>query len=318
MSGELNSVVSVLTGPRRLRSALRQKTASINRLLDGLSGPTELCVQIPAAVFGGDIFGVMSTQLREALIVPPQAPVSQATAARRRLSNSSADFAFQNHQNPSPLIVDRATRSTQRASFASELTSRSSIPQSEPPLEQRPVNQFSRPETGISRKGIGARLFDESSVRSVKPSIVSTRSSTTKPLTLTPTLVSSLNRYWQTVRESRNATHLMPQSQTESRADAASRPDTSRPVTDAEQQTASRAWPNLVGRDVSEKLRSFSDPNRSLKPTRLSSNPDRQIQNVFNIEVNHANQLASNYSDLGERIAEILHEQALQHGIDIT
>ena len=67
----LTNLLGTLTGPRRLRSALRRKTTPIHSLLVALEGPTELRATIPAAVFGGDIFGVMSSQLREALIVPP-------------------------------------------------------------------------------------------------------------------------------------------------------------------------------------------------------------------------------------------------------
>lgn len=310
----LNTVLATLTGPRRLRSALRQKTVAINRLLDALDGPCELRVTIPAAVFGGDIFSVMSSQLREVLIVAQSAPAPQLNRERRRLNGSAAHPAFKNSENPFPLTVDRATSSTQLVSFNHELTARAALAQSESPTgKQSSSAVFSPPETRISRQGIEDALPGQVSAVSVKSADNLAATLPTKHLSTTATLVSSLNRYWQAVRETRDARHSQPQRPTDSPAHSASVP-----ITEPEQRNASRPWPNLAGRDVSDKLRSFNTANPLQKSARLSSQPDRQIQNVFNIEVNHANQHVSNYDELGDRIAQILHEQALQHGIDVT
>jgi hypothetical protein len=315
----LNTVLGALTGPRRLRSALRLKTVAISSLLVALDGPAELRVQIPAAVFGGDIFGVMSSQLRDALIVPPQSQVSPARPERRRLVGPSESPASNNFQTRFPLNAERATRATHRVSPVLEPTSSASLVQSESSVEKRSVPQFSPLEQGISLKGIDARLFGEALLASEKPSVVTDTPSITKTLTtrtspLTPTLVSSLHRYWQTVREERNTRQSHQQHSTASATNAVDFP-----VTDSEQRTAPHSWPTAVGRDVSAKLRSFTDAQNPLqKSRRLSSTPERQIQNVFNIEVNQANQQSSGYDDLGDRLAQILHEQALQHGIDVT
>lgn len=305
----LNTVLGTLTGPRRLRSALRQKTVAINRVLNGLSGPSELCVQIPAAVFGGDIFGVMSSQLRDALIVAQSAPVQQLSRERRRLNALST---FNNSQNPFQLISELHKSSTQWANTDNELT-RTSLALSEG-LTERSAPPFSPPGAGISRKGIGASLVSDASMTSVKAPVNSVLSSTPKQLPATPALISGLNRYWQTIREVRDASDRHPQAATESPVNT-----NSFHFTDSEQHTTQREWPNLTGRDVSEKLRSFTNSTSPLqKPAHLSSTPERQVQNVFNIEVNHANQHSANFDDLGDRIAQILHEQALQHGIDVT
>src|SRR5262245_42663019 len=105
MTGGLNSVVRVLTGPRRLRSALRQKTVAIGALLEALDGPGELRATIPAAVFGGDIFGVMSTQLRDSLIVPPPSTTT-APIAHRKHTLPLLENSFAKHsQNSSPLAT---------------------------------------------------------------------------------------------------------------------------------------------------------------------------------------------------------------------
>lgn len=308
----LTNVLGTLTGPRRLRSALRHKTVAISSLLVALNGPTELRARIPAAVFGGDIFGVMSSQLRDALVVPINTATPRLKHVRRRSIAAPAFAAFNDPSNPFPLFSERLKRSTQWTNSSHDVAAVATPAQSLPSLEQRSVNPFSPLETQISRREIEEILFDQSQ-SSVKPLLEAAERSGTRWLPVTPPLVSSLNRYWQAaVREARDSGHSHSQHLAESPAD----PVSFTPA-DSEQRTASPAWPATVGRDVSQKLRSFTELKVPRK-SRLSSAPDRQIQNVFNIEVNHANSHSSNFDDLGDRLAQILHEQALQHGIDVT
>lgn len=307
----LNNLLGTLTGPRRLRSALRQKTVAISSLLIALEGPAELRVRIPAAVFGGDIFGVMSSQLREALVIALNPTKPQLKHEPRRSIAASAFATLNDPSNPFPPISDWLKRSTQWADSGHDVAAIATRAQSEPPAEQRSVSPFSPLETQLSRKGMGEILFDETQ-SSVKPLLNAAGSSRTSSLPPTPALISSLERYWQAVREERDTRHSHSQPLTESPANTVSFSDAG-----SEQRAAPRAWPTSVGREVSQKLRSFADVNVPLK-SRLSSAPGRQIQNVFNIEVNHANHESSNFDDLGDRLAQILHEQALQHGIDVT
>jgi hypothetical protein len=308
----LNNLLGTLTGPRRLRSALRQKTVALSSLLVALDSPAELRGRIPAAVFGGDVFGVMSSQLRAALIVPPPPPVSPARGERRRLNGSSANPAFKDFQNSFPLLSEMPDSSVQWADSNHDAAPITTLAKPERLTDQRLVRQFLPLEKEISRNGIDASLPGEASEMPRQSPVQPAISPTTKSLPLTPALVSCLNRYWQAVREGRDTGDLHSQPLTEPPANTVSFP-----VADSEQRTAPRAWPTSVGRDVSQKLRSVTDLNAPLK-SRLSSAPDRQIQNVFNIEVNHANHQSSNFDDLGDRLAQILHEQALQHGIDVT
>ncbi len=312
----LNTVLGTLTGPGRLRSALRQKTVAINSLLVALDGPAELRVRIPASVFGGDIFGVMSSQLREALIVPP-GPAPVISQPRRKHSlPSTPDPLAKYSENFSPL-VDWLKQST--------FPGGPIVPISERTL---PLNQ----NTTVHNKGVSFPGPQASRLQGTATGFLRYRagetpavpgksmtelrvSSSAKQLGLAPAFISSLKRYWESARE-RHDTGSAP-TQGPLTATSASTVDFS--VSEPEQRAAPPAWPNFVGRDVAEKLRSLTNATNPLqKPARLSSQLDRQIQNVFNIEVNHANQYAPAYDNLGDRIAEILHDQALQHGIDIT
>src|SRR5215212_1207278 len=92
----LNSVVRTLTGPRCLRLVLKQKTEPVRALIAALDGPGELQVRIPASVFGGDIFGVMSQQLRDALVFAPPAE-APASKPHRRPTLLSAENPLSQH-----------------------------------------------------------------------------------------------------------------------------------------------------------------------------------------------------------------------------
>jgi hypothetical protein len=293
---------------------------AINRLLDALDGPGEVRATIPAAVFGGDIFGVMSSQLREALVVPPATSSVISQPRRKQSLFSNTNSSAKHPQNDFPALAARLTPSTPFASTPTTLhrnSERSS-------LESPAFGAYSITENLIEQQPLAHALvpsatrFDELSDVVQQQPIDSTTSpaarlaQTARLAPAAPALVNSLNRYWQAVREARDTRDSRSQPETEFPANAVSFPGE-----DSEQRIAPRAWPTSVGRDVSQKLRSFVDVNVPLK-SRLSSAPQGQIQNPFNIEVNQASHQSPTFDDFGDRLAQVLHEQALQHGIDVT
>ena len=307
MSG-LNSVVLTLTGPRRLRSALKNKTEPVRALLAALAGPGELQVRIPASVFGGDIFGVMSEQLREALVFAPPAEVPVSKSHRRRTLLSSDNPLSQYSKNSFPPLAYGVNQST----LLSEPVDNASTARKIETLSVQPsAGAVSWLETQASSEphiaaGEAPAISGKQTNQLLSRSIAS---STRRGAPGEPALVSSLKRYWNSIREIREIRDSQSQTTEATFRTAAHGPE-------PEQPAVPRAWPSLAGRDVSAKLKSLS--NSPPQSTRQNSRPDPQVQNVFNISVNHANQPTPTYDDLGERIAEILHEQALQHGIDVT
>jgi hypothetical protein len=306
----LNSVVRAMTGPRRLRLALKQKTAPVRTFIEALEGPSELRARIPVSVFGGDIFGVMSQQLREALVFAPPAATSVSKPHRRRALLSSDNPLSQYSKNSLPPLAHGVNQST----LLSEPVDNASTARKIEPLTLEPsVRVLSLPETQVSPvEHSAASFFRAAETAAISGKQANQLTTLSKQRRGTPgesALVSSLKRYWNSIREIRgsNQTTLLTESLSQKSVVH---------VPEPEQPAAPRAWPSLAGRDVSAKLKSLS--NSPLQATRQNSRPDPQVQNVFNISVNHANQPAQNYDDLGERIAEILHEQALQHGIDVT
>src|SRR5688572_20970670 len=316
----LNSVVFSLTGPKRLRSALRQKTAALNHLLGALDGPGELQVSIPASVFGGDIFSVMSQQLREALTIQPPPNTTSPIAHRKRALPSPTDPLAQHSSNPFSGIAEWLKQSTLpgepvNSSLATALASL--------PLDQTMISKNSEisslgPQAsrllGIGEDTLRGNAGETPAVPG-KNTTESLRTPTTRQAAAEPALVKSLRRYWQINSETHAVNRLNPaQLPTESFSNTVAAA-----VTQSDQQITPRVWPKSVGREVSAKLRSVTDNViPSLKSAPLTAPPDRPIQNVFNISVNNQNQHDPNYDDLGERIAQVLHEQALEHGIDVT
>lgn len=311
----VNAVVRTLTGPRRLRSALRRKTVAISALLEALDGPGELRVTIPAAVFGGDIFGVMSTQLRDSLIVPPPSNTS-APIPDRKHTLPLLENSFAKHSKNSSPLASRSAQSTLPSESLATAQTRSFLNSERSSSEPQATGAFSISENQARARVLAPTL--ETSVVTRLQTIETATSptarlaSTARPAPAASALESSVNRYWQAIREGRDAGRSHSQPLAESPANSASFP-----VADAEQHRAQREWPTSTGVDASPKLRSFTDVSQPSK-SRFTLAPERQPQNDFNIEVNHPNHHSSNFDDLGDRLAQILHEQALQHGIDVT
>jgi hypothetical protein len=141
-----------------------------------------------------------------------------------------------------------------------------------------------------------------------------------EPQNITPVLVEKLREYWQLSRPENPSEKVStyPGGPITDRDNAASFPAITR---HAPIQTS---WPEMTGRQVAEKIDSFISGRgapglaRSVRQVIQSDLPEKvEIQNVFNIQVK-SEESRENSRDLSEKIADILHEQALQHGIDVT
>jgi hypothetical protein len=318
MSG-LNSFVRKMSGPRCLRSALRQQTAAIHGLMSALYGPTELQVTIPVSVFGGDIFGVMSDHLRDALTVPPPAPNIASKRDRRRSLLPPPNETSLYSKNPSPL-ADRHARpthpsepvgSTSATSFPLDQTTTSPNARTSS-WESQTSGAFSIAENLLPQQEVDAPLLPRIPLREI-PTFATAKG--TQPAS--NALVNSLQRYWQTMRETRETPRAIESVPTEARGKAR---DIA--VSEIHEPAASPTWPSFIAREASQRLPVPSGQpalwttGTSFRTTRLDSPTEAQPD--FNFSANAANHHAPLYDDLSERLAEILHEQALQHGIDVT
>jgi hypothetical protein len=98
------------------------------------------------------------------------------------------------------------------------------------------------------------------------------------------------------------------------------------PVIPLSAASSSVSWPEVVGQRADQTLNSLiagsdlSGGTKTVHQMVRSPSPERvDIQNVFHVEVKSQTQGEDGtVVDLAEKLAIILHEQALQHGIDVT
>lgn len=315
----LNGVVRTLTGPIRLRSALRRKTAPITRLLVALDAPCELRATIPAAVFGGDIFGVMSRQLRESLIVQP-ATAPTISRPHRQHSLPLLENPFAKHsEDVFPPLADRVKPSTPPSHTTKSSLVRATAFRNSEMLSSEPAGSgaYSSSENQHPLRVLAGALETPALSRLQTIPIETSWKARTAPTTTA--LVTSLNRYWQQSREMNNTARAKEQ------LAASERPNVSRnPTTQEVEPPNASVWPRSLAPDaftsrtfVSERRAPFNETTSSAPGRPLSSAPPSSFAEP-EFKFHPAPNGASHYDDLGDRLAQILHEQALQHGIDVT
>jgi hypothetical protein len=89
----VEGLLAVATGPARLRAGLRRATRPIRRSRRATGGIGRLRTTFPAAVFGGDLLGILGERLR-ALLAPPPPDAEERTAlasAWRRAAARAGD-----------------------------------------------------------------------------------------------------------------------------------------------------------------------------------------------------------------------------------
>lgn len=325
----LNNLLGTLTGPRRLRSVLRQKTVAISSLLVALERTAELRATIPAAVFGGDIFGVMSTQLRDALIVPPP-PASVVSRPHRKQSIALLENSFAKHSKDlfSENVLSPLAARLKRLTLPGDTSLNPTTPfRNTEGLSSESLAEVSenspRQQTLASKR---AHALSQPIEHALQRSSVTGLSAITAATSSTPTfapasnaLVNNLNRYWQHALETNRASRANESIAANDQSGVSHHTT----VSDLE-QPGSTVWSNPMITDdfksrasVNERRSPLNETTNSVAGRALrSERPKSGPEPDFNFHP--ANNHAPHYDDLGDRLAQILHEQALQHGIDVT
>jgi len=138
-----------------------------------------------------------------------------------------------------------------------------------------------------------------------------------------PLLVQKLDEYWQ-LSQPQAALNQGPQFSSAGNETASSSVAPQSPTWFT--PPASSPWPEMMGRQTAEKIRRMlADPgpagsSRQVQQTLNKDLPEKvEIQNVFNIEMKRDRHWdVDSTTTLSDTIADIMREQALQHGIDIT
>ncbi len=318
------------TGPSRLRSELRLKTKPLDTLLKAMDAIWILQTRVPRDVLEGGVLALMSGRLRQLLQYPeqPEKVMGAVTAHRRgfaSLDNSSGDLE------------------REKLSLSPALAKKSSDPLD---LWEAPFQ---------SRKSVfpASWLNPKQTWKEQRDVIFRRRNRRGQPAT--PFLVKKLGEYRQLsqgaripegdlnqstgVEKDRGRNGILSPTLWRNALESASRPEIFKPSEEGGRRKrtsfstlsgrtlASRSWPEMTGQQIAQRLHAFvsgqgsSDSSQRVqKITPINPSSEKvEIQNIFNIEVEASGgREAGSLRDLSEKIAHILREQALQHGIDIT
>jgi hypothetical protein len=321
VAANFNGFLQRMTGPVRLRSQLRHATFPLFTLLTSINSfPSSVSVKLSATLLGGDIFGLMSKQLRELLEVAP--PVETVVNNRSRGIRQSwkPDLNRPDSTVTSLLAPEQSIHKPVGPnfheglfeSFESRARVASALSSSEPTRESSAMPVIDRQSKSVfpllsTTKSEGFQFISEPLESRARHRQNGNHGS--------PLLEKKLRQYWELAQEDRNRQLTSDQSNPA----AAVSPVDHVPVPSALMST-SRAWPDFVGRETSRKAQVASSQlaGHSAKNMSQRSSEKVEIQNVFNIEVKNEPSSSRGFDDLADKIAEILNEQALQHGIDVT
>jgi hypothetical protein len=316
----VNSSLLNGTGPTRFRSELRHVTRPLSTLLTAItSSSSTVRVKLPATIFGGDILSFMSRQLKESLEVAPAGETVVVNRSRPSRQSSIPDIT---RDIPRAGLTELVTSVTKPHSFPEQLESFAG--------RREFASTPAVPET--ARGSFSSSVAGDSQSRSIFPSLTNNADASFQFVSEpggphaarkqngngeSALLEKQLRQYWQLAQEQRNQQPGFNQSNA---AEVSSQPEVPVVTEISGEAFNSRSWHGSLGREISRKARLASAqlPGHTANNMSQRSTEKVEIQNVFNIEVKNQTDSTRGFDDLADRIAEILNEQALQHGIDVT
>src|SRR5262245_52638840 len=317
--------------PRELLSALRAKTKPLGALQRSLDALKTARAEFPQNVLGGDLLGLFSNRMRELLRGDEQRADGVGVA---RVSNTKfADRTEFTRSLAAPFSTNSESTKARESGFTAieaALQRGVSIPTppgprdayaSADPFTESRFHAASRREWETTRD-VAARDLD-----SFPPCAGASTARRSGGEAAWSPLAEKLREYWELSKSQQGA-----EKDSNRTAGAASEseppaiPDPSRlPAAQPHTTRTPQSWPEITARQLGRKLRSSaadissSHATQNIKSGAAGSPEKVEIQNVFNIEVKPSGGGGDAFTeDLSERLSDILFEQALQHGIDVT
>ncbi|MGH9751400.1 MAG: hypothetical protein ACREA2_01330 [Blastocatellia bacterium] len=341
--------------PRELLSALRAKTKPLGALPRSLDALKTARVELPQNVLGGDLLGLFSNRMRELLRGDEQRADG---AGEARVSNTKfadqTEFARSLAAPFSPNSESTKAREGGFTAIEAAIQRGVSIPT---PPDSRYINASRDPFTpprfqaASRREWITTRDVAVRGRGSFPPGAGPATARRRGGEAARSLLAEKLQEYWELNKSRQGAEKDSrptagaatapgvsitqgPDGEKDSRPTAGAAtegeppavPDPSRlPTAQPRTTRTPQSWPEITARQLARKLRSSTADISSSRATQTmksdaAGSPEKvEIQNVFNIEVKPAKGGGDAFTeDLSERLSDILLEQALQHGIDIT
>ncbi len=315
------------TGPSRLRSELRMKTRALGRMLRSVGAVGAVRTDLPESLLGGDILALMSTSLRR-LLQGQEQPETAVGA----LFQGRSRFAAAPGSAVDPKRAEFSTGPIEIGGIEQRFSSLKPAPRNSAPFltpaaradREARVDPFLPPEVyGTARAEMQTGAVP---ARNLSPGIPAAEdmygAARGKRRAASSVLVERLREYWclcqeeqMSARASREAIAMV--------AGQGRGAVTSPPPPPA--LPPPRSWPEIAAWQAARKLYALASGGSRFGPAgrvqqKIKSDlPEKvEIQNIFNVEVKGEKDLSGSIADLSEKIADILREQAIEHGIDIT
>ncbi|MCI0486808.1 MAG: hypothetical protein L0229_09430 [Blastocatellia bacterium] len=323
MADAVRSFIDKGTGPRLMQSVLRANSRRLGALLQAIGAVDCMRAKVPLSLWGGDIFGVMSKQLRSWLegAEPPRPEAYSVPAGRSLFGEAKGPVDSKQSRFSSSSSVEKAkakgfappvSANDSRSPFLSPDDSRAEA--RDPFSALSPENAAFRSQWPEAFENVTSRSsFSETSeTKERKPN--------GKPVE--SLLDKKLRQYW----EASESKQVSERDSVRNKDAEANIQTTAAPFSAERFKPPGQSWPEITARQAAQKLRSpgsnqiSSDYSARAQQTINSGSPDKvEIQNVFNIEVKtERGGGAGSTEELSEKIADILREQAIRHGIDVT
>lgn len=307
--------------PRRMRTGLQQRTRAVRRYFKPIRTLNQVGFAMPIQVLGGDLLCVLSRALQEKLLLTSPAPNDMAERAPSHPLPSAFSFA------PKP---DRFTGlpflSTEAERGASDGQALAWDPMTEGGEELQWVQEGTRTALPSSLFEILHARRDVSGLPTSAPPQSVGRSFEQAGANR---LLAALREYWRIRQEARPGGSL-PDSTIEPARLLPGVPANSVPVP-AHVETSQFSLSDWMRREASQGIRGALGMGRTrggpAQTTLPSASPSRgsaigmqpfEIHNTFHLALSAPLASSEAGDELAERVADILREQALRHGIDLA
>ncbi len=317
--------------PREILSALRAKTKPLGALPRSLDALKTARAELPQNVLGGDLLGLFGDRMRELLRGDEQRADGVGVA---RVSNTKfADRTEFTRSLAAPFSPNSESTKTRESGFTAieaALQRGVSIPASS---DSRDIHASADPFTPSRFHAASQRGWETTrgvAARDRDPFPPGDGAATARRRGVEAAwspLAEKLREYWELSRSRQGAEKDSNRTTgAASESEPLAIPDTSRlPTAQSHTTRTPQSWPEITARQLARKLRSSTADISSSRATQTiksgaAGSPEKvEIQNVFNIEVKPSGGGGGAFTeDLSERLSDILFEQALQHGIDVT
>jgi hypothetical protein len=310
------------TSPLEFRSTLRRKTKAIRQFGQPIERIKTLQARIPLTVSGGEIVELMSLRLRQLL---QHAETPEKILSLRKDRSGAAFGRIGNGNSKGNDFPDQP---------ASVMEAAGPFFSSGPKSGNRADKPWITDSKDAStRAGAWPSLSEESSTeiltKTVTSEILPERFALEKRDPL-PTRGRSgpleSSAFLRTLQQYGQFAHLEdagePDSENRPVPGLTGKKPPVFPASSREGRSAG-SWSEMPGQEVAERLRALTQgngnlPSSSIREFASSSSGPVRVQNVFHIEVQGQGTGDASFGDLSTRLADILREQAVQHGIDLT